>query len=61
MDIYDDNKININIYAVSDGLFYKEDEYEPDRKYLYKYLMNKIVDKWINNDECINDDESDDE
>jgi len=49
MDIYDDNKININIYAVSDGLFYKEDEYEPDRKYLYKYLMNKIVDKWINN------------
>jgi len=60
MDIYDDNKININIYAVSDGLFYKEDEYEQDRKYLYKYLMNKIVDKLINDDECINDDESDD-
>jgi hypothetical protein len=51
MDIYDDNKININIYAVSHGLFYKEDEYELDRKYLYKYLMNKIVDKWIDNDE----------
>ncbi|MBU3733928.1 MAG: hypothetical protein FGM30_05445 [Candidatus Fonsibacter sp.] len=51
MDIYDDCKIKINIYAVSGGLFYKEDEYEPDRKYLYKYLMNKIVDKWINNDE----------
>jgi hypothetical protein len=51
MDIYDDNKININIYAVCHGLFYKEDEYELDRKYLYKYLMNKIVDKWINDDE----------
>ena len=51
MDICDDNKININIYAVCHGLFYKEDEYEWDKKYLYKYLMNKIVDKWIDNDE----------
>jgi len=50
MDIDDDDKININIYAVSDGLFYKVDEYEPDIKYLYKYLMNKIVDKLINDD-----------
>jgi len=45
MDFYGDNKININIYALSHGLFYKEDEYEPDRKYLYKYLMNLLVDK----------------
>jgi len=44
----DDNEINI--YAVSDGLFYKEDEYDLDRKYLYKYLMNKIVDKLIESD-----------
>jgi hypothetical protein len=50
MDIYDDNKIKINIYAVSHGFFYKEDEYEWDRKYLYKYLMNKIVDKLIDDD-----------
>jgi len=38
----DDNKINIDIYAVSDGLFYKEDEYESDSKYFYKYLINII-------------------
>jgi hypothetical protein len=34
------NIMNIRTYW-KDGLFYKEDEYEPDRKYLYKYLMNK--------------------
>jgi hypothetical protein len=45
MNIENKCDININIYAVSQGLFYKEDEYESDSKYFYKYLMNVIVDK----------------
>ena len=47
MDINNKHDININIYAVDHGLFYKEDEYETDSKYFYKYLMNVIVDKLI--------------
>ena len=43
-NIYD---INIDIYTVSHSLFYKEDEYETDSKYFYKYLMNIIVDKFV--------------
>lgn len=38
---------DMEIYAVDHGLFYKEDEYETDSKYFYKYLMNVIVDKLI--------------
>ena len=41
------NDVYIDIYSVSDGLFYKEDEYETDNKYFYKYLMNIITDKFV--------------
>ena len=47
MNIDNKHDINIDIYAVDHGLFYKEDEYETDSKYFYKYLMNVIVDKLI--------------
>lgn len=47
IDNDNNNDVYINIYSVSDGLFYKEDEYETDNKYFYKYLMNIITDKFV--------------
>ena len=47
VDNDNNNDVYIDIYSVSDGLFYKEDEYETDNKYFYKYLMNIITDKFV--------------
>lgn len=41
------DNINVKIYRTYCGYYYECNDYEPDRKYLYKYLMNVIVDKLI--------------
>jgi len=43
----DNDYINVKLYVKSrfDGQYGKSNDYETDRKYLYKYLMNMFVDK----------------
>lgn len=41
------DNINVKIYRSYCGNYSECNDYEPDRKYLYKYLMNIIVDKLI--------------
>ena len=39
------DEIDIKIYSLYCRQFHEANDYEPDRKYLYKYLMKMLVDK----------------
>lgn len=39
------DEIDIKIYSLKFREFYEKNDYEPDRKYLYKYLMKMLIDK----------------
>ena len=39
------DNINVKFYWTHCGNYYERNDYETDRKYLYKYLMNMLVDK----------------
>ena len=39
--------INVNIYDTYCGQYYIKNDYETERKYLYKYLINMYIDNLI--------------
>jgi hypothetical protein len=46
--------INVNIYDKYCGQYYCKNDYETERKYLYKYLMNMYIDNLLIDNSCYN-------
>ena len=46
---HDQSDINVTIYGTYCGTYYKRNDYETDIKYLYKYLIDILVDKILIN------------
>lgn len=44
-ELLNDDDVFVSIYGSFNGNYRERNDYEPDRKYLYKYLMNVLVDK----------------
>ena len=44
---HNNNFINVNIYDTYCGQYYIKNDYETERKYLYKYLMNMYIDNLL--------------
>ena len=42
---HDQSDINVTIYGTYCGTYYERNDYETDIKYLYKYLIDILVDK----------------
>lgn len=42
---HNNDNINVKIYETYCGQYEERNDYETDRKYLYKYLINMLVDK----------------
>jgi len=46
--------INVKIYDKYCGQYYCKNDYETERKYLYKYLMNMYIDNLLVDSRCYN-------
>jgi hypothetical protein len=46
--------INTKCYGNYCGKYYYKNDYETERKYLYKYLMNMYIDELLTDDRCYN-------